>query len=77
MKGPDMKSYEYRNYQIDLHPYAGGYKAFIFPPTGSGHGLEPVPVVVGPDGAEEVNLEAVLRDARQLIDSLYRQPASA
>ncbi len=65
-----MQTYKYRDFVIDLHPYAGGFKAFIFPPDGNGRGLEPFPVVTGPDGHEKESLEAVLRDARGRIDDL-------
>ncbi len=65
---PSVKTYTYRGYQVDLHPYAGGFKAFIFPPNGSGTGLNLVPMLVGPDGLEPVLLERLLRDVRVAID---------
>jgi hypothetical protein len=61
-----MKTYTYRGYQIDLHPYAGGFKAFIFPPNNAGAGLDLM--LVGPDGQEPVLLERLLRDVRVTID---------
>jgi hypothetical protein len=71
-----MKTYNYRSYRIDLHPYAGGYKAFIFPPGGSGLGIEPYPVLAAPDGREAETLRKILRDSRYTIDALLRRRAA-
>jgi len=62
-----MKTYFYRDYRIDLHPYAGGYKAFIFAPGCNGSGA--ATAVAAPDGQEAAALDRVLRDAKVLIDS--------
>jgi hypothetical protein len=61
-----MKTYIYRDHRIDLHPYAGGYKAFIFAPGSNGSGS--ATVVAAPDGQEAAALDRVLRDARMIVD---------
>jgi hypothetical protein len=70
-----MKTYFYREHRIDLHPYAGGFKAFIFAPGGNGTGAAAT-VVAAPDGQELVALDRVLRDARALIDSQFVRRAA-
>jgi hypothetical protein len=70
-----MKTYLYRAYRIDLHPYAGGFKAFIFPPGGSGTGAAAT-VVAAPDGQEDAALDRVLRDAKILVDSQFTRRAA-
>jgi hypothetical protein len=66
----DVKTYYYRDYRIDLHPYAGGYRSYVFPPGGVGSGLESAPLVAGAAGREPVLREQVLRDAKLFIDRL-------
>ncbi len=70
----DVKTYYYREYRIDLHPYAGGYKSYVFPPGGVGSGLESAPLVAGGEAREPVLREQVLRDAKILIDRLAGRP---
>jgi hypothetical protein len=70
-----MKTYFYHQYRIDLHPYAGGFKAFIFPPGGSGTGAAHT-VVAAPDGQEDAALDRVLRDSKYLIDSQFLRRAA-
>jgi hypothetical protein len=68
-----METYYYRGYRIDLHPAAGGFRAFIFRP-GEGNGLKGAPSLAGPDGQELVNREIILRESIFFID---RQIAAA
>jgi hypothetical protein len=70
-----MKTYTYRDYRIDLHPYAGGFKAFIFSPYSNGTGAA-AHVVVGPDGGEDLALDQVLRDSKLIIDSQHFRQAA-
>jgi hypothetical protein len=70
-----MKSYSYRDYRIDLHPYAGGFKSFIFAWEGNGTGAATT-AVVGPDGAEDRALDQVLRESKYLIDAQYMRHAA-
>ncbi len=68
-----METYYYRGYRIDLHPAAGGFRAFIFRP-GEGNGLKGAPSLAGPDGHELVHREMILRESIFFID---RQIAAA
>lgn len=68
-----METYYYRGYRIDLHPAAGGFRAFIFRP-GEGNGLKGAPSLAGPDGHEVVHREMILRESIFFID---RQIAAA
>jgi len=64
----DVATYFYREHRIDLHPYAGGFKAFIYPPGGICAGYEETPIIVGPDGAEAVLRKRILQESRRFVD---------
>jgi hypothetical protein len=64
----DVTTYFYREHRIDLHPYAGGFKAFIYPPGGICAGYDGGPIVVGPDGTEAVQKKRILQESRRFVD---------
>jgi hypothetical protein len=63
-----METYIYRDYIIDLHPSAGGFKAFIYRP-GEGIGLDNAPSLAGPDGKENITRENLMRQCRSFVDA--------
>ncbi len=58
----------YQGYQINLYPYAGGFKSYIFAPEES-IAIKSSPVLVGPDGAENVLLHRIIEKSKEAIDA--------